>query len=156
MVGSLLLSRVLGIVRDTVMASSFGRNAMTDAYRQAFAIPDLLFFLIAGGALSSAFIPVFSEYLHTEREEDAWKTFSAVTTVMSLIVLAFIVFAWIFAVPLTHLIAPGTPDAMRPLIAEMTRIVLPAQFAFFIGGLMFGTLYARQRFAVPGLGPNIY
>ncbi|RYG30084.1 hypothetical protein EON81_25535, partial [bacterium] len=58
---SLLLSRVLGLVRDSVMAGKFGSNLHTDAYRLAFQIPDLLFFLIAGGALSSAFIPVFSE-----------------------------------------------------------------------------------------------
>ncbi len=153
---SLLLSRVLGIVRDMVMAGMFGRTAATDAYRLAFQVPDLLFFLIAGGALSSAFIPVFSEYLHTNREKEAWHIFSVVTTVMSIIVIAFIVFASIFAVPLTHLIAPGKDPNLFPLIATMSRIVLPAQFAFFIGGLMFGTLYARQVFTVPGLGPNVY
>jgi putative peptidoglycan lipid II flippase len=157
MVASLLLSRILGIVRDQVMVWTFGRNQFTDAYRWAFQIPDLLFFLIAGGALSSAFIPIFSEYLHTDRDEDAWKTFSVVTSVMSLIVFAFIALAWVFAMPLTHVIAPGSEaDAVRPLIAYMSRIILPAQYAFFIGGLMFGTLYARQKFAVPGLGPNIY
>jgi len=153
---SLLLSRVLGLVRDAIIAGMFGSNANTDAYRLAFSVPDLLFFLIAGGALSSAFIPVFSEYLHTEREREAWHIFSVVTTVMSLIVLTFIAFAWVFAIPLAHLVAPGKPDELLPLIAHMSRIVLPAQYAFFIGGLMFGTLYARQVFAVPGLGPNIY
>lgn len=157
MVVSLLLSRVLGIVRDQVMVWSFGRNELTDAYRWAFQIPDLIFFAVAGGALSSAFIPVFSEYLHTDREEDAWHVFSAVTTIMSLIVLGFIALAWIYALPLTHVIAPGSEaDPVRPLIAHMSRIILPAQFAFFVGGLMFGTLYARQVFSVPGLGPNVY
>jgi putative peptidoglycan lipid II flippase len=153
---SLLLSRVLGIVRDIVMTYMFGGNANTDAYRLAFQIPDLLFFLIAGGALSSAFIPVFSEYLHTDKEEEAWHIFSVVTTVMSLIVGGFIVVAWIFAPQLSHVVAPGKPDELLPLISYMSRIVLPAQFAFFIGGLMFGTLYARQVFTVPGLGPNVY
>ncbi len=153
---SLLLSRVLGLVRDAVMAGKFGSNQHTDAYRLAFQIPDLLFFLIAGGALSSAFIPVFSEYLHTDREEEAWRIFSVVTTVMSTIVILFIVGAGIFAVPLAHIVAPGKPAELLPEIALMSRIVLPAQFAFFIGGLMFGTLYARGMFAVPALGPNLY
>lgn len=154
---SLFLSRVLGIVRDTVMSAQFGINELTGAYRLAFQIPDLLFFLIAGGALSSAFIPVFSQYLHTDREDEAWHVFSVVTTLMSLVVLAFIAFAWVYAVPLTHLVAPSAKvDHLRPLIAQMSRIVLPAQFAFFIGGLMVGTLYARQKFVVPGLGPNVY
>lgn len=156
MVASLLLSRVLGLVRDAIIAGTFTPGIFTDSYRLAFSIPDLLFFLISGGALSSAFIPVFSEYWHTNREEDAWTVFSVVTTVMSLIVLVFIVLAWIFALPLAHMIAPGKAAETLPLIATMSRIVLPAQFAFFIGGLMFGTLYARQMFTVPGLGPNIY
>lgn len=156
MMASLLLSRVLGIVRDMVMASEFGRGAETDAYRLAFQIPDLIFFLIAGGALSSAFIPVFSEYLHTDREEEAWKIFSVVVTLMSLVLTGLIALAWVFAEPLAHVVAPFKSQDLIPLISYMSRIVLPAQFAFFIGGIMFGTLYARQRFVAPGLGPNIY
>ncbi len=155
MMASLFLSRVLGIIRDMIMAWQFGQNSSTDAYRLAFQIPDLLFFLVAGGALSSAFIPVFSEYLHTNREKEAWKLFSVVTTLMSIIVLAFIIFAWIFATPLASLIA-GNKQHLVPLVVVMSRIVLPAQFAFFVGGLMFGTLYSRQVFSIPGLGPNIY
>ncbi len=156
MVASLLLSRVLGLVRDFIIAGMFGADPNTDAYRLAFSVPDLLFFLISGGALSSAFIPVFSEYWHTQREEDAWKVFSGVTTIMSAIVLGFIVVAWIFATPLSQMIAPGANADSVAMIAYMSRILLPAQFAFFIGGLMFGTLYARQVFTVPGLGPNVY
>ena len=153
---SLILSRVLGLVRDAIIIGKFGPNHFTDAYVQSFKIPDLLFFLIAGGALSSAFIPVFSEYLHTEREKEAWHIFSVVTTFMSILVVGFIIVAWIFATPLSHMIAPGTDPEFIPYIVQMSRIVLPAQYAFFIGGIMFGTLYANQRFSVPGLGPNIY
>ncbi|HJP81908.1 MAG TPA: murein biosynthesis integral membrane protein MurJ [Fimbriimonadaceae bacterium] len=153
---SLLLSRILGLVRDAIITGKFGGSGFTDAYFQSFKIPDLLFFLIAGGALSSAFIPVFSEYLHTEREREAWHIFSVVTTFMSILVVGFIVLAWIFAYLLSHMIAPGTSDAFIPYIVQMSRIVLPAQFAFFIGGIMFGTLYANHRFSVPGLGPNVY
>lgn len=163
MMVSLLLSRVLGLVRDSIIAAKFGGNLdLTDAFRLAFSVPDLLFFLIAGGALSSAFIPVFSEYLHTDREEDAWKVFSVVASVMAIVTVTFIVLAMIFAEPLVHLTGGGLADPQRhtpgliALTAHMSRIVLPTQFAFLIGGLMFGTLYARQMFAVPGLGPNIY
>ncbi|MCU0316227.1 MAG: murein biosynthesis integral membrane protein MurJ [Fimbriimonadaceae bacterium] len=152
---SLLASRFLGIIRDVILASSFGQNAFTDAYRFSFQIPDLLFFLIAGGALSSSFIPVFSEYLHTDREDEAWHVFSAIVCIMSAIVLTFIVVAWILAPQLTQLIAPNHPHIWNE-ITLMSRIVLPAQYAFFIGGILFGTLYAKQVFTVPGLGPNIY
>lgn len=153
---SLFLSRVLGIVRESVMAAQFGLGPLTDAYVLAFQIPDLLFFLIAGGALSSAFIPVFSEYLHTDRAEEAWRVFSVVVTVMTLAVGGFVALAMAFAGPLAEVVAPGKGAELTPLIARMSQILLPAQLAFFVGGLMFGTLYAHQRFAVPGLGPNLY
>jgi putative peptidoglycan lipid II flippase len=156
MMASLFLSRVLGVARDATMSGLFGATMDTDAYRLAFQVPDLMFFLVAGGALSSAFIPVFGEYFHKGREDDAWKVFSVVVSLMSLAVGAFIVAAWIFALPLARWVAPGRPEEIFPLIAHMSRIVLPAQFAFFIGGLMFGTLYTRRQFAVPGLGPNLY
>lgn len=156
MVASLFLSRVLGFVRDMVITAKFGQNELTDAYIVSFQIPDLLFYLIAGGALSSAFIPVFSEYLHTEREDDAWHVFSVVVTVMSAVVLAFIAVAWVWAEPLVRAMAPDIPASNVPLVAHMSRIVVPAQYAFFIGGVMLGTLYARRVFSVPGLAPNVY
>lgn len=156
MVASLFLSRILGLVRDMVILGRFGRNEATDAYSASFQIPDLLFYLIAGGALSSAFIPVFSEYLHTKREDEAWKVFSVVVTVMSVVVFAFIAASWVFAEPMVRLVAAGTPPEWVPVVAQMSRIIVPAQFAFFIGGIMIGTLYARNVFTVPGLAPNIY
>ncbi len=156
MMVSLFLSRVLGIARDSIMTAQFGRNSLTDAYTLAFMIPDLLFFLVAGGALSSAFIPVFSEYLHTDRKREAWRVFSGVATIMSAALLILITLAWVFTVPLLGLVVSAEQKENIGLIAGMSRIVLPAQFAFFIGGLMFGTLYAHQRFSIPGLGPNIY
>jgi putative peptidoglycan lipid II flippase len=156
MVASLFLSRVLGFVRDMVITARFGQSEFTDAYIVSFQIPDLLFYLVAGGALSSAFIPVFTEYLHTDRESDAWHVFSVVVTVMSAVVLTFIACAWVFAVPLVHLVAPDIPESSVPLVAHMSRIIVPAQYAFFIGGVMLGTLYARNVFSVPGLAPNVY
>ena len=153
---SLFLSRVLGLIRESITNAQFGQTIYTDAYNTSFQIPDLLFFLIAGGALSSAFIPVFSEYLHTEREDEAWHIFSSVVTIMTLLIVGFVVVAWIFAPQLTTIVAGGMDPSAHPLVTTMSRILLPAQIAFFVGGLLFGTLYARQVFSVPGLGPNIY
>lgn len=160
MAASIFLSRILGIVREAVITGKFGSGTLTDAYFAAFQIPDLLFYLVAGGALSSAFIPVFSEYLHTDREDEAWHIFSSVATIMALIVTAFIVVAMVFTPQLVQITSPN----YNPIHAQefyfntayMARIILPAQFAFFIGGILFGTLYSKQVFTVPGLGPNIY
>jgi putative peptidoglycan lipid II flippase len=158
MVFSLLMSRVLGIVRDMIITAIFGINAQTDAYRYAFMLPDLLFFLISGGALSSAFIPVFSEYWHTNRQKDAWKVFSGVMCIVSVFLIIFVALCGFFADPLYRsLLARGLEDkSLIPEIVGLSRILLPAQFAFFLGGLMMGTLYARKVFTIPGLGPNIY
>ncbi|MFM9873863.1 MAG: murein biosynthesis integral membrane protein MurJ [Fimbriimonadaceae bacterium] len=160
MAASIFLSRVLGIVREAVISGKFGNGTLSDAYFAAFQIPDLLFYLVAGGALSSAFIPVFSEYLHTDREDEAWHIFSSVASIMALVVTAFIVVAMVFTPQLVHLTSPNyNPVHAAEFYANtayMARIILPAQFAFFIGGILFGTLYSKNVFSVPGLGPNIY
>jgi putative peptidoglycan lipid II flippase len=162
MMASLLLSRVLGYARQIIIAGLFGQTVLTDAYVISFSIPDVIFYLVAGGALSSAFIPVFTEYLTNDKEDEAWHIFSALATLMTLIIGGFVVLAWIFTPQISAMVAPGKmqdPTAaaqILPLISFMGRIVLPAQLAFFLGGLMFGTLYAKGKFGVPGLGPNIY
>jgi putative peptidoglycan lipid II flippase len=156
MAASLILSRVLGYVRDIVATAYFGQTEATDAYIQAFNIPDLIFFLIAGGALSSAFIPVFTELLVKGEEDHAWDVFSTLLNFLFLVISAIVAAAWIFAPQLAAFIAPDSGGEKAELIVRMARILLPAQVAFFLGGLMFGTLYARRKFAVPGLGPNIY
>ncbi|MBL8048080.1 MAG: murein biosynthesis integral membrane protein MurJ [Chthonomonas sp.] len=156
MMASLFLSRVLGIVREMIINWKFGQSAMTDAYRTAFQVPDFLFYLLSAGALSQAFIPVFSEYFHTDRPRDAWAVFSSVATICGTFILGFIVVCWVAAVPVAHYLAPNASPDQVQLIARMSRILVPTQFAFIVGGLLMGTLYARQVFSIPGLGPNIY
>jgi len=156
MIVTILLSRLLGFVRESLLLYYFGRGALTDIYKQSFIIPDMLYFLIAGGALSSAFIPVFTRYLAEGREEDAWKTFSVIACVAMLAASVFIVLGEIFAVPLSRLVSPGFRPEQVKEMAYLTRIILPAQAFFFLGGLMMGTLYARNHFLTPALGPLIY
>ncbi len=153
---AILLSRILGLVRDAVISRNFGLEAERDAYVAAFAIPDLLFFLIAGGALSSAFIPVFTRYWTSGDEAEAWKVFSTLATFMGIVVIAFVVVASIFAKPLIGVLRPGLPPEVMNEAARLSIILLPTQLAFFLGGLMFGTMNARKHFAIPALAPNIY
>ncbi len=156
MMAAIFLSRVLGQLRDTAIAAWFGQNAYTDVFRAAFSIPDLLFFLIAGGALSSSFVPVFTEYLTRGEEAEAWKVFSVVATFMTLVVTAFVLIGEVFARQLVPLVAPGFEPWQLDMTASLTRIVLPAQICFFLGGLMMATLYVRGHFLVPALGPIVY
>jgi putative peptidoglycan lipid II flippase len=158
MMAGILGSRLLGLVRERVIAHQFGQGRYTDVYNGAFTIPDLLFFLIAGGALSGAFIPVFSEYIAKGQEKDAWRIFSVVATVMTVVVAGFIVLGEIFATPLVIKTNPGFV-AIPGKVADtvwLTRILLPAQICFFLGGLMMATLQVRHRFGPVVLGPIIY
>jgi putative peptidoglycan lipid II flippase len=167
MVASLLASRILGLLRDTVMASKFGIQLDTDSYRLAVSIPDTIFMLIAGGGLSSAFIPIFSEFIYTDRDEDAWKVFSVVTTICALAVSALIAIAWFLAPQIASFMCAGkttevlgvelqVDKIITPTVTQLGRILLPAQFAFLIGSVLLGTLYARKQFAAPALAPNVY
>ena len=153
---SLMLSRVLGFVRTFIIGLMFGQTDFTDAYTISFTLPDLIFYLVAGGALSSAFIPVFTEYWSTDRKNEAWHIFSVVTTLMLILVTSIVTILWIFTPYITPIIAAGKDPQLYPLISDMGRIILPCQIAFFIGGLMFATLYVRNVYEVGGLGPNIY
>ena len=152
---SLLLSRLLGLFRDTVIGSQFGLLGQNDSYRIAIQIPDLIFMLIAGGGLSSAFIPVFSELWYTGKKKEAWKVFSVVVTVCSIIAIALIVVAWYLAPMIVASYGKKKPEVI-PDALLMSRILLPAQFAFLVGSVLLGTLYARKQFIGPGLAPNVY
>ncbi len=154
----ILGSRIAGLIRERVIAHHFGQGFLTDIYSGAFTIPDLIFFLIAGGALSSAFIPVFAEYIEKNQEREAWRTFSVVATVMTFIITVLIILGEIFAHKLVLLTSPGfalIPHKVDDTV-RLTRILLPAQLCFFLGGLMMGSLTARHIFIGQALGPIIY
>lgn len=151
-----LLSRLLGMIRDIVIGYQLGVGVQADAYSAAFKIPDLLMYLVAGGALSSTFIPVFKEYLHAGREKQAWRTFSIVATVTIVLSTLFVLIAEIWTPWFVHLLNPGYDQARIDMTVPLTRIVLPAQIFFMLGGLLGGTLNARGSFLIPALGASVY
>ena len=156
MMGSVLLSRILGYARDAVIAWQHGATPETDAYFVAFTIPDFLNYLLAGGALSITFIPIFARYLAEGKEEEGFRSFSTIATVMGIGMLFFIVLGEFLAGRVIPLLAPGFPPAQAALAARLTRIVLPAQIFFYLGGLLMAVQYARKQFFLPALAPLIY
>jgi putative peptidoglycan lipid II flippase len=157
MILAIFISRVLGLGRDMVVSYYFGATWVTDAYKQAFRLPDLLYYLIAGGALTSAFIPVFTEYLAREEDREAWRVFSVFGTLIFSLLSIVVVIGEAITVPLIHwFVAPGFQGDQLALTANLTRIIFPAQLCFFLGGLMMGTLQARRHFLMPALGPVVY
>ena len=156
MMASVLLSRILGYARDAVIAYQQGATPETDAYFVAFTIPDFLNYLLAGGSLSITFIPIFSRYLAEGREEDGYRSFSAIATVMGIAMLFFVILGEFLAERLIPVIAPGFPPDQIAVAASLTRIVLPAQVFFYFGGLLMAVQYSRNRFLIPAAAPLIY
>ncbi|MCC6705192.1 MAG: murein biosynthesis integral membrane protein MurJ [Thermomicrobiales bacterium] len=149
-------SRLIGLVREVIIARQFGTSGEYDAYLAAFRIPDLLFLLIMTGSFGSAFIPVFRGLLD-EDEDDAWRLASAVITWTALLVVAASVIVLLFADPIArHLVAPGLSPELQALSARIMRILLLAQLFIGMGIAAKGILETHHRFAVPGLAPLLY
>ncbi|HJX72713.1 MAG TPA: lipid II flippase MurJ, partial [Candidatus Deferrimicrobiaceae bacterium] len=142
MMASVFVSRILGYARDAVIAYQHGATPETDAYFVAFTIPDFLNYLLAGGALSITFIPIFAKTIAENREEEGYRSFSAIATVMGIAMLFFVILGEFLTERLIPLIAPGFPPDQIHLAARLTRIVLPAQLFFYLGGLLMAVQYA--------------
>ncbi|MFQ3548811.1 MAG: murein biosynthesis integral membrane protein MurJ [Armatimonadota bacterium] len=160
MMVAIFASRLLGLIRDLLISREFGLSGLVSAYTVAFNLPDLLYFFLSSGALSGAFIPVFTERFQTGRKTEAWQIFSIIACFMVLVLLTVIAISEIFTDPLVRILAaPGfaaNEPELVPLVVKLTRIILPCQLFFFLGGLMMGTLESRQMFAARAAGPVIY
>jgi putative peptidoglycan lipid II flippase len=153
-----LLSRILGFVRDMVLARLFGAGAAADAFFVAYRIPNLLRELFAEGSMSAAFIPVFSEYLARRTKRDAWELASAAFTTL-LTVLTGVCLLGVLAAPwIVQLIAPGfSTDAERQaLTILLTRIMFPYLLFIGLAALAMGVLNAIRSFAAPAFSPVLF
>lgn len=153
---TVILSRILGYGREVALYTLFGQNYITDAYRAAFSIPDLIYMLLVGGALSSALIPVFSSYLANRKEEEGWEAVSILTSWVLLVMLVLIAVAYFYTRPLIILLTPGLPEEYITLAASLTHIMLVQTFFMALNGLAMGILNSYQHFASPALGSLVY
>ena len=151
-------SRILGLLRDRLLAGAFfsgGRQALLDVYFAAFRLPDMLFQLLVLGALSAAFIPVFSKFLETD-EKRAWHIASSVISIALLVFLPLGFIIFFLARPLSQLIAPTFSPSEIILMARLTKIMLLAQLFFVLSNFLTGILQSYQCFLVPALAPVFY
>jgi putative peptidoglycan lipid II flippase len=155
-----VLSRVTGLLREVIIGNQFGTSADLDAYLAAFRVPDILFQLVAGGALGSAFIPTFAGYWAREgpdRERNAWQLFSRTLNLVVLILVVLAGLAAIWAEPLVAwIIAPGFDPAQQALAASLMRPMLISTVVFGASGLIMGALNAVQHFLLPAVAPVVY
>ncbi|MBP7961975.1 MAG: murein biosynthesis integral membrane protein MurJ [Caldilineaceae bacterium] len=151
-----VLSRITGLVRDMVIAAEFNLGAELDAYQAAFRIPDLLFELVAGGALGSAFIPTFAGYLARKDQVGAWLLFSRVLNWITLLLIVLAGLAATFSLQTVQwIIAPDFPLAEQMLTADLMRWLLLSTVIFGASGLIMGALNAMQHFLLPAAAPVI-
>ncbi|MEZ4623033.1 MAG: lipid II flippase MurJ [Caldilineaceae bacterium] len=142
-----VLSRVAGLAREVVIGARFGTSPELDAYLAAFRVPDILFQLVAGGALGSAFIPTFASYWTQGKREEAWLLFSRVLTLITLILIVIAAVVIVVARPLVEqVIAPGFAPAQQLLTARLMRWMLVSTIIFGASGLVMGALNAVQHF----------
>ncbi|MBP9827450.1 murein biosynthesis integral membrane protein MurJ [Candidatus Saccharibacteria bacterium] len=153
---SYLLSRILGLVRDRLLASNFGLSPQADAYAAAFRIPDLLFTLLVSGAFAVSFIPVFVGYLEKKKIDEAWEIASVVLNLLVLLTLALGIVTFIFTEPLVRIIAPGFDAERFTLTVNLTRIMLLTPLFFVISSVLGAIQQAFQRFILFALASVFY
>jgi putative peptidoglycan lipid II flippase len=152
-----VVSRVLGLAREVIIAHQFGTSGETSAYVAAFRIPDLLFLVIMAGSFGSAFIPVFSRYLLHGDNEKAWALASAVINAALVATIAGAAITVIAARPLVHyVVAPDLAPQYQDLTVDLMRVLILSPILLGLGIAAKGILEAQDLFILPALAPLIY
>lgn len=158
---SSLGSRILGLLRDKIFAHQFGAlqaNSIfdLDAYYAAFRLPDFMFQLLIMGTVSAAFVPIFSDYFHTGKKDQAWKFLD--TCIANLTALLFVLagLVWIFAPWIVPLLVPGFSGEKLDLTIHLTRIMLISPIIFCISSLFQSVENAAKKYAYFALAPILY
>jgi putative peptidoglycan lipid II flippase len=150
-----VVSRALGLAREMVISAVFGTSAPYAAYLAAVQIPDIIFTLIAGGALGSAFIPTFTSYFARDDPEGGWRLASAVINLLLAALTLAAGLAWVAARPLVAwVLVPGFEPEQQALTVSLMRAMLAAPLFFGVSGVVMGALNARQHFLLPALAPS--
>jgi putative peptidoglycan lipid II flippase len=155
-----VVSRLLGIVRDAVINYYFGISSVeANAYFVASRFPETIFYIIAGGALGSAFIPTFSAYFVRDDASGGWRLFSAIINLMTIVVTLVAGLAALFAPQIIGLfyadLMADSPQLLD-LTVRLMRIMLLSPIIFGVSGVVMGALNARQHFVLPAIAPIIY
>ena len=153
-----LTSRILGVVREQVLAALFGAGNAMDAYNVAFRIPNLVRDLFAEGAMSSAFVPTFTRHLTTDGKASAWRLGNYVINALIVVTAGLVVLGIVFAEPIVALFAGAyrsVPGKLE-LTVLLTRMMLPFLTFVALAAAVMGMLNALHRFFIPALSPAMY
>jgi putative peptidoglycan lipid II flippase len=154
--GAVMLSRILGLARELIFAGLFGAGRGMDAFLTAFRVPNLLRDLFAEGALSTAFITVFSQRIATEGEGSAWKLASKMATLTTVFMSFVSLLGVVFAAQLIGFLAPGFPPEKAALTIHLTQIMYPFILLVSLAALVMGMLNAVNRFTAAALASSFF
>ena len=159
---SFLGSRMLGVARTAVIADQYGTSVELDAFWVAMRLPDLVFQLLAGATLASAFIPVYARALQNRGEQSAWRLASIVLNWVLIGTIALSVAVFFAAEWIVPALAPGLgedsgiQDAIIDDAVFLTRVLLLSPILFAVSGMLTGILHARRHFLLPAISPMLY
>ena len=156
MISAVMLSRVIGYLREAYIAWAFGAGLNTDAYVGAFNLPDFLNYILAGGTASITFISIYTRHTSKGRDREAQDAFNSTITIMTAVVLLGTVLLEIFTPQIERLIFPHFSAEQLQLCVHLTRILLPGQIFFYAGGIVSAVLFSRRMFLYPAFSPIFY
>jgi putative peptidoglycan lipid II flippase len=151
-----LVARLLGYIRVVVIGTTFGAGDELDAFFAAFRIPDLIFQLVAAGAVAAALVPMIANLLAKDETARAWRVVSTLANLMLVGLLGFAIIAFVAAPILVGLIAPGFHGAKLDQTIQLTRLMLLSPVFLALGSVASAALNGAQRFAVASLAPVIF
>ncbi|MGH2458691.1 MAG: murein biosynthesis integral membrane protein MurJ [Chloroflexota bacterium] len=151
-----VVSRLTGLLRDVAITYRFGTGPQLDAYYAAVRVPDTIFQVVAGAAVASAFIPVYTTFLAKDAREEAWEMVSTFFTLAVVVLVPLVLVAMVAAPSLIPLIVPRFEPRYQALAVDLTRIVLFAPVFFTIGCFTTSALNAHGRFFLAALAPTCY
>lgn len=151
-----VLSRTLGLLRETIISYLFGASGELSAFILAARVPTMIYDFLVGGLLSAALVPVFSDYARPERRAELWRVVSAVLCVVGLGMALLMILLELFAWPVARLIGGGFDEDLIGVVATSLRIMGPAVFFFGLSGILTGLLYALKSFTFPALAAAVF
>jgi len=153
---AVMLSRIIGYLREAYIAWAFGAGPNTDAYVAAFTVPDWLNYILAGGTASITFIAIYTRHTSKGRDQQAQEAFTATITIMTALVCVGTLLLEIFTPQMVHIVAPDFSPAQFEQCVYLTRVLLPGQIFFYAGGIVSAVLLSRRMFLYPALSPIFY
>ena len=149
-------SRVLGLIREQLIAYLFGASGLVSAFGIANKVPKMIYELLVGGMLSAALVPVFSQVAEQKGQPALWALFSRVASLLAVVLAALVLLLEVLAPQVAWLLGGGFEPELQAALAQMLRILTPAVLFFGLSGVVTGLLYTLRRFTYPAFAAAVF